>query len=115
MVGSVSDRVSDEIMKIRLANGGSDQTCPTCGRSAFAPYRRIVDGRIVEGCVDAIHSDHVTPISNSGHWHNRKEAKEIRRAELTHLRDLGKSTSRGRSRKHVGVVRGAIRALRELE
>lgn len=59
-------------------------TCTTCNRPANAPARRIVDGRIVEGCVDAAHTGHLIVPSDSAEWHNRPEAKAIRASVKRH-------------------------------
>ena len=70
-----------KIVANRVRHGGSATHCPTCTRPAFHPYRRIVDGKIVEGCVDACHSAHVSPASHSGasyEWHWRPEAIALR-------------------------------------
>lgn len=55
--------------------------CRTCRRPIASPFRVYGDrGRVVAGCVSADHDGtHVTP-SESARWHNRKEAKAIRRA-----------------------------------
>lgn len=63
--------------------------CPTCCRPAAMPYRRIVDGKITEGCVDAHHHVSETVYScGSSEWHTRPAAAELRRAELKHLEAL---------------------------
>lgn len=54
----------------------SDEKCPTCTRSVFSPYRRLFNGKIVEGCIDASHDDKL--YGESLRWHNRKEAKDFR-------------------------------------
>lgn len=77
--------VSERIMAIRIAAGGSADVCCTCGHRAEAPYRRIIGGRIHEGCVDAIHTGRLVSISGSNDWQNRKEAEKIRRATLDSL------------------------------
>jgi len=82
---------SQKIMKIRLAAGGSATTCPTCTRPAENPYRRWdASGRIIEGCVDAIHTGKLVPISSSNGWHMRKKAIAIRRSELDALMSFQK-------------------------
>lgn len=62
----------------------ADEPCPTCCRPAAAPYRRIVDGRIVEGCCDAHHSLG-SLYGESLAWHARRESREIRRVALRSL------------------------------
>lgn len=56
----------------------TNPTCNTCCRSTHAPYRRRDErGKIVEGCVDACHSEHVYGADAA--WHNRPEARRIRK------------------------------------
>lgn len=59
-------------------NTASESLCPICGRSAAAPYRRIVGGAIVEGCVDKFHDGALSRPSNTAAWHDRPEARKIR-------------------------------------
>lgn len=54
----------------------SEEKCNTCGRSVFSPYRRHVNGKIIEGCIDASHEGKL--YGESLRWHNRKEAKDFR-------------------------------------
>lgn len=78
--------VSQRIMKIRLAAGGSADVCCTCGRGAGAPYRRHdASGHVIEGCVDAIHTGMLVTTTESNRWQNRPEADQIRRATLNSL------------------------------
>lgn len=63
-------------------------TCNTCCKPVSRPYRRIVAGKIVEGCVDKSHNGHVIASTNSGAWHNRKEAKKIRADTARHIREM---------------------------
>lgn len=73
-----------KILAIRFRAGNANVTCPTCCRHAAAPYRRHdVYGKVSEGCVDAIHGGHV--YGESARWHNRNEAKAIRKSELANL------------------------------
>lgn len=70
---------STKIESIRRAAGGEMHRCPTCTRSVDAPYRRIVDGAIVEGCIDASHTDSMSVgVGNSQAWHNRPQARKMR-------------------------------------
>ena len=63
--------------------------CPTCTRGKYNPYRRFdARGKVIAGCVDDFHGEHLTPISADSAWHNRKEAKAIRKRERDHLRTL---------------------------
>lgn len=56
--------------------------CPICGRPANDPWR-VHDGRgrVVEGCVGEAHTGHLVSPSESARWHNRPEARELRRRE----------------------------------
>jgi hypothetical protein len=56
------------------------QTCPTCGRAAYSPFRVYVDDKVVSGCVDHFHGGHLVTPSQSASWHARPEAKRIRAA-----------------------------------
>lgn len=54
--------------------------CQTCGCDAGKPYRRAIDGKIVEGCISAFHTGHIPESqSESIAWHNRESAKAWRR------------------------------------
>jgi len=56
-------------------------TCNTCTRGAASPFRVYDErGRVVEGCVDDFHTGHLVTPSESARWHNRSEAKAIRRS-----------------------------------
>jgi hypothetical protein len=56
------------------------ETCPTCGRASSNPFRSYdAKGRIVNGCVDAFHSEHLVVPSESAFWHARPQAKLARR------------------------------------
>lgn len=80
----MADKVAEKINKIRLANGWDGKTCTTCTRSIHSPYRRHdARGHVTEGCVDASHDGHLH--GESLRWHNRPEAKEIRKYELLTL------------------------------
>lgn len=61
--------------------------CTTCGRPAAAPYRRIVDGRIVEGCVDAHHQTGYLQGASLA-WHMQPSAHVTRKAVLVHFKTL---------------------------
>ncbi len=44
--------------------------CPTCTHTAESPYRRYVDGKIVEGCVDVFHTGAIPKSDqDSIKWH----------------------------------------------
>jgi hypothetical protein len=79
-------KISAAINRIRAAAGNPMKECPCCGRAASAPYRRIVRGTIVEGCVDAFHGAALPAQSNTAAWHNRASAQQLRRNELAFLR-----------------------------
>ena len=83
--------VSQKIMKIRKSAGNIGTTCPICCRSVDDPYRRIVEGTIVEGCVDASHTDHINRLGpcNTAAWHNRPVAKKLRKDTLLYLHKAG--------------------------
>lgn len=54
--------------------------CRDCSRPLASPFRVYGDrGRVIIGCVSADHDGHLRPLSESSHWHNRPEAKKIRR------------------------------------
>lgn len=53
-------------------------TCAICGKLPHQPIRRLVDGKIVEGCISAFHSGHLAPGSADEAWHNRESAKAFR-------------------------------------
>lgn len=67
------DRAMEIIERTRL-------TCSTCGKGRSNPYRNYVNGKIEAGCVDGFHTGHLVPISQSSDWHNRREARNIRKA-----------------------------------
>lgn len=57
------------------------ETCNICCRPSASPFRAYNDDSTIRlGCVDALHNDRLVPISASSSWHNRKEAKAIRKA-----------------------------------
>lgn len=62
-----------------------EDRCPTCTRSKYDPFRGYdITGKINMGCIDDYHTGHLTPISQSSAWHNRKEAKGWRQAVTKH-------------------------------
>ena len=77
--------VSERITAIRTVLGNPLTQCPTCCCEASNPYRRIVRGRIIVGCVDAFHTTVCRFNTTTASWHNRSVACAIR--ERT-LRDL---------------------------
>ena len=48
--------------------------CTTCNKALDRPYRREVEGEIVEGCIAEDHNLHV----GDDAWHNRPSAVEHR-------------------------------------
>jgi hypothetical protein len=64
--------------------------CSSCCRAPSAPYRRIVGGVIVEGCIDMAHDATMKAAgpSNTATWHNRPSAKAWRKAQVAHLRAM---------------------------
>lgn len=61
-------------------------TCVICGCAPTDPYRRWVDGKIVEGCIAEAHK--ALTVNNSSQssvdWHNRADAKKLRKASPLH-------------------------------
>ena len=83
------DKVSSQIVSIRAKAGNPGTHCPVCTRSVAAPARRRnAEGHTLEGCVDACHSEHLTPSTGSHAWHTRKYAKALRAQTLRDLRSL---------------------------
>ena len=91
-------QISTAIRNIRAAAGAElglevDGLCPTCGRPADDPARRLgsldlwpaSDGEIVEGCVDAHHTGALPAGSATAAWHDRPEAQQLRARELASL------------------------------
>jgi len=76
---------SAEILRIRAEHGGHSVTCPICVKPADAPYRRLVGGVIVEGCVDAMHTGRIS--GESAAWHVRPSARAMRKDRLADMRD----------------------------
>lgn len=69
------------------AKRAEQQTCNTCCRTASNPWRVYDEhGKVTEGCVDDFHTGHLVPISESNRWHNRPQAKTIRRQQAKILR-----------------------------
>lgn len=55
------------------------QLCPICCAPAHSPFRMWKGDKIVGGCVDAFHDGALVVPSQSASFHNRPDAKEIRR------------------------------------
>ena len=57
------------------------ETCNICCRALSDPYRQYDErGKVTEGCVDACHTHHLVVPSESAWWHDRPEARKIRKA-----------------------------------
>lgn len=84
MSSNNDSKVSARINSIRRNAGNPGTQCPSCGRAADAPYRCVVDGAIVEGCIDAFHHGHL-PAANDTAWHNRPIARKWRAETLADL------------------------------
>ena len=80
--------VAAKISAIRAAAGNDGHVCPTCGKSSASPYVRIVDGKIIEGCIDAAHWRYLSGGSDLAAWCLRPVAAAIRAQELAHLESL---------------------------
>jgi hypothetical protein len=82
---NMNDATSSRILAIYAKNGNPLTHCATCGRSAASPFR-VFDGRgkVTAGCIDAFHSGHI--YGESLTWHNRPEAKRMRKETLARLR-----------------------------
>jgi hypothetical protein len=54
-------------------------TCPTCGNGPYSPFRSYdAQGRVVQGCVDEFHTEHLVTPSASSAWHARPAARQLR-------------------------------------
>ena len=58
----------------------TEKNCRTCVHPVSNPYRRIVNGTIVEGCVDDDHTGHLPEGTNTYGWHMQGQAVSIRAA-----------------------------------
>ena len=55
-------------------------TCRICTKPVDSPYRVYDErGHVIQGCVAPDHTGHLIAISASAQWHNRPEAKQIRK------------------------------------
>lgn len=62
--------------------------CPTCTRRLDQPsYRKDARGHVIDGCVDAAHTGHVS--GELYRWHARPVARSIRAEANKSLRALG--------------------------
>lgn len=67
---------------------GLGEFCRICCRPLAAPARQFdARGKVVLGCVAADHDGHLVPLSESLRWHNRPEAKKLRKAQRDALED----------------------------
>ena len=92
-----NESVSKQIIEGRLAaltalGAPVCDRCPTCMGAAAQPYRREnASGDIVEGCVDAHHTEHFEAVRRqygewpSVAWHFRLSAVGVRRSWLERL------------------------------
>jgi hypothetical protein len=65
----------------------TSEQCPTCTRGKYDPFRRHDErGKVIMGCIDDYHTGHLTLISESNNWHNRKDAKRWRTAAKKHAK-----------------------------
>ena len=62
--------------------------CNTCGKHVTQPYRNVVDGEIVNGCIDACHTNHLSPNGADYNWHHRPEAEAHRDDIRQHQEDM---------------------------
>lgn len=54
--------------------------CRTCARPVSSPFRVYDErGKVLSGCVAPDHDGQLTPATESMRWHNRAEARTIRR------------------------------------
>ena len=61
--------------------------CSTCTRDPGAPFRRHdTHGKITEGCIDECHTGHV--YGESAAWHNRAQAKKLRKETKDRLKRI---------------------------
>lgn len=75
---------SAKILSIRLVAGNDCAICPVCCNKPGNPFRAFdKSGRVINGCVDATHTGHLVPISESQRWHMRPAAIDIRRMQLS--------------------------------
>lgn len=79
-------KVEEKINTIRKNAGNPMVRCPICLGSEWAPYIRIVNGKIVEGCIDAFHlkAGSCGP-GNYADWYWRPIARKLRRNELKRI------------------------------
>lgn len=61
--------------------------CPTCNKPADKPYRNVVDGHIVGGCIDNFHSGAYLSEAD-WEWHTRDSAMAWRTDILCHNADV---------------------------
>jgi hypothetical protein len=70
--------VSEKINDIRRKAGNPLTQCPTCCRAPESPFRVFEGGRVINGCIDPIHTGHLPAISESNRWHLSAFAKRWR-------------------------------------
>jgi hypothetical protein len=60
------------------------RTCRTCSQDLARPFRVYDErGKVVLGCIDPDHDEHLIPMSESLTWALRPQARKARRAILT--------------------------------
>ena len=88
----LTDReISAATMQMRIEAGGSATVCGTCCCDRHKPYRHQVAGAIVEGCVDASHTEDMlalAPTDPDRVWHEREEAQALREGDLLRLKRI---------------------------
>lgn len=95
---------SAKLVAFRAKYGGDAESCPTCTRAPTRPFRRIVDGKIVEGCVDACHTGQFTGLSSSNAWHTRPEARILRKETFDHLKTLAQKNPKLRTVEEKAIL-----------
>lgn len=94
-----ASKVSAEIDSIRSSAGWDGERCTTCCRPVYSPARVYDDGgKVIQGCIDSSHEGRLQQISESNRWHNRPEARALRRAERDKLREVCQSFARSRGK-----------------
>lgn len=64
-----------------LRSPNTGETCRTCGNKLATPFRAWEGSRIVLGCVDPDHDEHL--VNAHAAWAKRPEARAIRKACVT--------------------------------
>lgn len=77
---------SEQINAIRRQNGNTLERCPTCCRAPESPFRVFSGSKVVNGCIDPIHTGRLPEISESNRWHLSAFAKRWRSQMLISLK-----------------------------